>query len=340
MKLITLKNFFLLILMFGIQKIGFSANSVPITTPLDFTNISLYVFGDSMSDVGNSYQGTVSHPIPIPPLTRYFNGRYANGYNTADSLWLKFGYNTQIIPSISKSSSITPINFQQTKQAISFAYAGSNSGFASTIQYGYPVLGLQGQVGMFRVLKTDSLPIQNAVAVIWVGTNDYLGQYPTSQITVADITDKVVSRISTAILNLSESGISHFIVSNLFDLGQTPYALNLVKYDATIPSKLSNTTIEHNQKLNTMLTNLMLSQPHIKIYPIDIYTLFKNTVTASQVVSGPASGCIFGVINATNCASISFNVNSNVVFWDELHPTTYIDGLIANLYYQALIANP
>lgn len=154
-----------------------------------------YIFGDSLSDVGNIFQATNRVYPPNPP---YFKGRYSNGL-----VWVEY---------FASKLALTP------KQIINFAYGGATT--ATVSSNGIP--GLLGQVYNFTKAYPDVDP--NALYIIWAGANDYL----------YDVTNPAipVENLSRAIQSLSQAGAKKILVGNLPDLGNIPATRNSSKSSA------------------------------------------------------------------------------------------------------------
>ncbi|MBF2065884.1 MAG: SGNH/GDSL hydrolase family protein [Calothrix sp. C42_A2020_038] len=150
--------------------------------------LSLYVFGDSLSDVGNMYRATTGSYPPNPP---YFQGRYSNGQVWVEYLASKLALNA--------------------KQSVNFAYGGATTGKVNS--NGIP--GLLGQVEKF----TSQLDANdNALYLVWAGANDYI--YGTANSTAP------VTNITQAIESLLNAGAKKILVANLPDLGNLPATRN------------------------------------------------------------------------------------------------------------------
>jgi phospholipase/lecithinase/hemolysin len=149
----------------------------------------LYVFGDSLSDVGNVFRATGGLYPSNPP---YFQGRYSNG-----RVWVEYLADRLQL-------SATQIN--------NFAYGGATTGaFGNS-----PVPGLLAQVQSFTQTHQQTNP--DALYVLWAGANDYL--QGTTSPTVA------VENMTGAIASLTEVGAKNILVANLPDLGQLPATRN------------------------------------------------------------------------------------------------------------------
>ena len=149
----------------------------------------IYVFGDSLSDVGNIFRSTGGVYPPNPP---YFQGRYSNG-----RVWVEY---------LAEKLALNP------KQTTNFAYGGAMTGRIRN--NGIP--GLLTQVETFTKSQKDIN--QNALYVIWSGANDYIYGAADSATPVRNI--------SSAIELLASSGARKILVANLPDLGNLPATRN------------------------------------------------------------------------------------------------------------------
>jgi phospholipase/lecithinase/hemolysin len=266
-------------------------------------------------------------------LSRYYNGRFANGAVAVDYLWQAIGNGT---PIKSAADFLYGGNFNSNRtQAISFAYGGSETGFRNSVLGQFDVNGVLGQVGEFRVLKIDNRPLNNSLALVWSGGNDYFNQFAKN---IQLSPDQVIANLEIAIKNLHEAGLNNFLLPNLPNLGNVPIAHIMASlYGAPqIPAILTANTLEHNQKLQRMLRKLKKAEG-INIQIADIYSLTENLITPDRIVPGPASGCLYNpVITVELCAAVDFSAGSGLVFWDETHPTTEVHALFAEKMLEAL----
>ncbi len=162
----------------------------------------IYVFGDSLSDVGNVFRSTGGVYPSNPP---YFQGRYSNGQVWVEYLAEKLALNL--------------------KQNSNFAYGGAMTGRISN--NGIP--GLLTQVENFTKSQKDIN--QNALYVLWSGANDYIYGAADSA--------TPVKNISSAIESLASSGARKILVANLPDLGNLPATRN--NASSQVLSALTNT---------------------------------------------------------------------------------------------------
>lgn len=165
---------------------------VALTTSITNSHTSineLYVFGDSLSDIGNVFNATEGIHPSSPP---YFQGRFSNG-----SVWVEY---------LASGLALTP------KQNTNFAYGGATTGSGNL--NGIP--DLLTQVDSF--IKLHQQVDRNALYILWAGANDYLHGMSNPSLSI--------SNISQAIQSLAKAGAKKILVANLPDLGNIPATRN------------------------------------------------------------------------------------------------------------------
>ncbi|MBD0303481.1 MAG: SGNH/GDSL hydrolase family protein [Tolypothrix sp. T3-bin4] len=276
---------------------------------------ALYVFGDSLSDTGNTFAATRG---TIPVLTvnnskrpAYFQGRFSNGRN-----WVDY-FGSQINqPGLTPTPFLTLLANPNTipTDGVNFALGGAQTGIAST----FPgvvegtIPGVLGQVGLLR----QNLPVDpNALYSVFGGANDYFNGNTK--------VDEVIQNLTTSIGSLAQGGAKNFLVFNLPNLGDSPFAKIL-----GFPDQLNQLTQAHNEQLASAISSLRTSNPNLNIYSVDVNSLF-NTVRAT-----PAK---FGFKDVTNpCVTGNFQQVANIcdnpddfLFFDNVHPSSRAHNLIA-----------
>ncbi len=144
----------------------------------------IYVFGDSLSDVGKVFEATQGKKPPNPP---YFSGRFSNG-----PVWVDY------LASQLKLTSNPDTNF---------AIGGATTG---TFKNEIP--GLLAQIERFKATRSSADP--DALYLIWAGANDYLGGGTDPAVPVSNLT--------RAVQSLEALGAKNIAVVNLPDLGKLP----------------------------------------------------------------------------------------------------------------------
>lgn len=149
----------------------------------DFEDI--YVFGDSLSDVGNVFNVTKG----VYPPSSYYQGRLSNGPVWVEYLATKLG-----------------------ATSTNFAFSGSSTRFGNAV-FPSPLPGLLTQIGFF--IGANSTADPKALYIVWAGSADYL---------FGDVKDAngPVNNLSLAVTLLYVAGARNIMVVNLPDLGKLP----------------------------------------------------------------------------------------------------------------------
>ncbi len=145
----------------------------------------LYVFGDSLSDVGTVFRATGG---TYPPSPTYFQGRYSNG-----RVWAEY-----LADRLHLSS----------RQTNNFACGGATTGSERNTL----VPGLLTQVQSFTQTHQQTNP--DGLYVVWAGANDYLQGVSSATVPVENLTGAITSLVGV--------GAKKILVANLPDLGQLP----------------------------------------------------------------------------------------------------------------------
>ncbi|MUG98870.1 GDSL family lipase [Scytonema sp. UIC 10036] len=252
----------------------------------------LYVFGDSLSDIGNAFDATKKATGEgSPPSPPYFQGHFSNGLVWVEYLALFLGLTAN--------------------RSTNFAIGGANTGSANTMIPDNPLNlpGLQQQIDNFIASVKESCQDANSqgLYIVWAGANDYLG---------GGVTDPTlpIQNLSNAISSLAKIGARNILVLNLPDLGVAPRTRNNPQQSTL----LNELTKAHNTGLAKALDALKSScDESVNILLFDINSIF------SQIINNPAK---FGFTNVTDAEldqiAQSQQGTDKFFFWDGLHPTT------------------
>lgn len=245
----------------------------------------LVVFGDSLSDNGNSF---ASVGRPQPP---YYKGRWTNGANWVDY----FSYFSLV------NQHFLPATAFLENRGTDFAVAGSNSAL------------LAGQIGTY-LGTTGGRAFANDLYVIWIGANDFL-QGLNAKITVSDIEAGIVS--------LWEAGARNFLLINLPDISLTPYIkdhgtatdLAAKQYVYMANAALQAQIPYYALFLGVTVTLVDVNTPFTQL----VNTRSLTVSGLGRVSFSNSSGSAFN----PNTSAVVPNPNS-YVFWDGFHPTTLV----------------
>lgn len=164
------------------------ANAAIWKTGSGYSITDLYVFGDSLSDVGNI--ATITGGAVPPAAAGYYSGRFTNGGNYTDYLAASLG--------VSNSASLLGGN--------NYAFGGAK------IDAGMAPPGLLAQYGLYSASHAFADP--NALYVVYGGGNDI------NDLNV-NLNDSLhnLGLIVGALLN---KGATNIVIPNAPDLGRTP----------------------------------------------------------------------------------------------------------------------
>jgi len=261
---------------------------------------TIYVFGDSLSDTGNT-QAVLGTNAIVANLAGYgSNGRFSNGPVWHESLATGLG----LAPATRSRSG-----------GNNYAHGGARVDNASGQS-----AGVLNQYASYTSGKGATGADADALYIVWGGGNDardLVGNAnPLSAIQSA------INSLSGVLTGLLNSGATTLLVPNLPDLGRIPeFRTGANASSASLVSKLWNET------LLTMLEEIN-AHTTASIYFLDVFSIFND------VLDHPAS---YGFNNTTGqCRSLGFlglteNSCANAdrwVFWDQIHPTKAAHALL------------
>ncbi|CAN5904598.1 SGNH/GDSL hydrolase family protein [soil metagenome] len=281
---------------------------------------SVYVFGDSLSDMGRvaDLTGGIFPGPSTTPALNYAPGRFSNGPVAVE--WM-----TQILT----GSALTT--------ARDYAYGGALTGVSPTTGFDSTSsalngFGLQNQVAKFHADLGAGKADPNALYVVWAGANDFkddsvLGNLDGQQ------WGRVIGNVATAIGNLAADGAQHFFVPNMPNLGLTPAAQAQGQAKAQLAAQATGL---YNFFLSQSLTALDAGAPTIDIKQFDVYGLMNGV--AAQVAANGSFGSITNMTvqcqTTPTCAGDSA-AEAQAFFWDEQHPTAAVHQILGVAFAQA-----
>jgi phospholipase/lecithinase/hemolysin len=248
----------------------------------------------------------------------------------AEYLWRQLHDNTDLTPFLANP------NIAST-EGVSFAFGGSTSGYLNQMPGGLYVPGVLGQIELYRKILKGKQAKTRALYAIWTGANDYL-MGKTEQ------PSEVVTNIIKAIQTLYSLGARSFLIPNLPDLGLTPMVQT---DDGAGAGHFLALTQSHNALLAQALNQLAPRLRGIQIYQVDLFALSQNLLSDGQkfVLTPPALEVLAPGIGASSCFIVNPSIcpdvemsAPNFVFWDMMHPTTYIHKLYGDAMLESLRA--
>ncbi|MDD2859778.1 MAG: SGNH/GDSL hydrolase family protein [Acidiphilium sp.] len=286
----------------------------------------LYVFGDSLSDVGNLYTASKGTEPLSPP---YSEGRFSNGNLWIQDVAASLGLGP-VTPSLSRGNDFA-YGGAQTGPTLANKYNGTK---ASKIQKG---LDLPSQLKQFNAQVKK--PKANALYTLWIGSNDLdalLDAVIAKSIAPADISKdlkEVLANIGTFVTGLAKDGMKNLLALDVTDLSKTPDAI-------AIADKTSNSTATLKEIQSVVATfDTGLSAELATLAQTDQFSL-TYVDTFAPIDSIVADPTAYGLTNVISpCLTVASSKSPATVcsdpnqylFWDGLHPTAAGHQLVADV---------
>ena len=278
-------------------------------------NQRFFVFGDSLSDGGNTLFRAGGSPF-------YYEYQFSNG-----PVWANLvGFDT-----ISSATGVFA-----GAQGINFAAGGARTNVDIPLPSGGIIPSAATQINLFESLNIH--PGRNDIFSVWIGGNDYLN----------GATDPfaVVAGISTLMDTLEDGGAENLIIFGLPSLGETPGIL--LRGDPVVRAQANFISSLHNSALRAEVGQRQEEPGGADIVFIDIERTFAAVKTHPSLFgfsvfepgdvrldgSGPSltASCLgdFLVLDACN--------GKGYFFYDNVHPTREGHFLIARIVDAAWVS--
>ncbi|TWT97020.1 Secreted effector protein SseJ [Botrimarina colliarenosi] len=261
----------------------------------------LIVFGDSLSDVGNTAAATFG----IQPGSNYYQGRFSNGPVYAEHLATGLGLGTL------------------TRDALGgddFAYGGAETNGPGGFE-GLFLNSLVEQVDDYLDRLEGMTPDPQTLFVVFIGANDFIRGGQTNVTIPANV-------VQTQLGRLINAGASQFLGINLPLLGLTPQ----YNTDPAVSQTFSNRSRSYNAALEGVYEGVESGNPGVTIHRLDVASLF------SGFLEDAAS---LGFVNTTqagrDASGGSLDGAPGYVFWDGVHPTRELHALLGEAAIRAVL---
>jgi phospholipase/lecithinase/hemolysin len=315
---------------------------------LPYTN--LYVFGDSLSDSGRAYALANTPNPPGSPVTNAFSGEqwmpsflgYANRFSNGPTAPEQFATMIGL-------SAAPVVGASGTNYAVGGATTGTgNFNFLANSPAGIQTaLALQNTGLASQVTQYLLAPPGDAATALFMvqgGANDFFLASPTLA-TLADVQALAfasATNVADVIGRLADmGGARSFLVPNLPDIGATPlFAGNALS--GPQPAGAAGVATAYSQIYNFALAQNLVAlgatRPGLEIVAFDTFSAF-NAVLANPAAYGfdPAkagTSCLFDTV--TPPPGPLPGQCGGYLFWDDVHPTSALHGVVAAQYVEAV----
>ncbi len=282
----------------------------------------LFVFGDSLSDGGNSGVLTGGAVTPLP----YVQNRYSNGPVAVEQLWQLFQPGDSTFqPSLSGGTN--------------YAIGGSTSGQENDVSLYVSVFNDLGMAWQLNAYASNNPIFDSGTSLFYVSafpndvfyylnTGNSAGSYTGANgtpTTLSAIPALAADNIRGTVETLIASGASNFLVVNSPNLGKLPLFVGTSQ--APVVAAVS---AEYNALLASRMAAVASANPQVNI------SLYSLEDRINDFIANPAQ---YGFDNVTEACFSGTTVcpdPDRYLFWDAVHPTTRAHGLIAQGFYNSV----
>ncbi|KAF3685070.1 putative homogentisate phytyltransferase 1, chloroplastic-like [Capsicum annuum] len=309
---------------------------------------AIYVFGDSLVDVGNNnYLETffranfpfngIDFPSGKP------TGRFSNGKNAADFIVENFGLPTPP-PYLSNKNDLF-------LNGISFASGGAGILNSTNNLPSNGTIYLSKQVEYFSEVQQRLITkigeseaknhLSNSLFAVVIGSNDLFNYFSSkSKIPIRkspqEYIDLMLSTFSNQLTQIHGLGARKFLIAGIGPIGCTP-SQRLLNSSENCNEEANYWTMNYNKGVQSMLIKLksQLKEDFNYTY-FNIYDFLVNTIqnpTKYGIHEVKAACCGAGRLKAASpCTPIATYCpnRSDHIFWDEVHPTEAATKLLVN----------
>ncbi|GAV72904.1 Lipase_GDSL domain-containing protein [Cephalotus follicularis] len=329
-----LKNLFFFFLLTHLNIFSFNLSKAQMVP-------AVYVFGDSLVDVGNNNYLPISitkadfphNGIDFP--NRIPTGRFSNGKNTADFLAEKVGlptsppYLSRILGN-NEGSFLTGVNFAS-------GGAGIFNGTDEKYQQSIP---LTQQVEYYSMVHEELIQqmgysdVQNhsskSLFVIVIGSNDIFDYFGSSDLrkksNPQQYVDLMAITLQGPIKQLYNTGARKFVVAGLAQIGCSP-TQRVKNQTGKCNEEINYWSRKYNQGLKTIMQDLKSELNGMSYSYFDTFSVMQNAIQnpASYGLTEIKSACcglgtLMAMVPCLPIATYCSNRGDHL-FWDPYHPT-------------------
>lgn len=244
------------------------------------------VFGDSLSDDGNF----LNYSHGVFPAGGYYMGRFSNGPVWADYLAQELDLDN-----------------------LNWALGGATSRIPIPVPY-----TVETQVTHYEntMLHVENPDYQHTLYSILIGANNYSFE-------VGADPRKIVNSIEEQVRSLISLGGEYFVIPNLPKLTDTPLFRDS---SPQLRKSLDQKIHDHNKFLVEAIHRIKRDFPYVTIFEADLATFLEKVQNhkIDYALKDVKNKCFFGSgIGGLHHKDVCANPEE-YLFWDMLHPTTYI----------------
>lgn len=291
---------------------------------------AIVTFGTSLSDSGNAFALIKTNATPQDFTLDEFlipSAPYAKGghHLTNGSTWVE-----QLAQALRVTASANAAFANQGSSAMNYAVAGARAREDGSLNINLPT-----QVGAF-LQDVGGIAPSDALYVIEMGSNDVRDALTAigSGGNPLPIIGGAIQAIGDAITALYAAGARHFLVLNVPPIAVTP----AIRIANSVAPGTALAVGQLTQVFNAQLASMLAAKaalPGITIVPFDVYSLILGVVADPQAyaLSNVTDACLTPFVPPFTCQN-----PNDYLFWDGIHPTTIVHGILADQAGAALTA--
>nr|XP_043639386.1 GDSL esterase/lipase At4g16230-like [Erigeron canadensis] len=315
-------------------------------------NISAtFIFGDSISDVGNNNYIITLAKANFKPVGIDFGmptGRFTNGRTVFDIIGQSLGFKNFIPPYLA-STTVGPVILQGVN------YASGAGGILNETGANFVGrISMDAQLHNFGMTKRDIISIigksavdkllASALFVVTVGSNDFVSNYflPNASIHTKKLSPEkfigtLISTFSLQLTRLYNMGARKIIVSSVPPIGCCPNQKDLHPSSGQECVAFENRLAQqYNKRLKRLLLELTATlEGSIFVY-VDVYHIFESIIQnytlygfqTKDIACCGKLGLHDGIVPCLPNAKVCLD-RSKYVFWDPYHATETTNIIIA-----------
>ncbi|XP_021770988.1 GDSL esterase/lipase At5g37690-like [Chenopodium quinoa] len=350
---------FLLRLAFAfLVAIGLLELTIFAATPTDGEELVTFIFGDSLTEVGNN--NYLQYSLAKSNYPWYgidyeggqATGRFTNGRTIGDIISEKLG-----IQSPPPYLSLSP-NDDKLLKGVNYASGGAgilNDTGVYFIQrltfddqinaFGNTTLAIKSKIGEAAANKL----LNKAVYFVGIGSNDYVNNYlqpfmvAGQQYSHDEFVELLIATLGSQLTTLHQLGARRVIFHGLGPLGCIP-SQRVKSKQGTCLTQVNKWVQQFNSKVQNLVLSLNQHLNDAQFGFADTYQDVQELITTPQAYG-------FKVSN-TSCCNVDTSIgglclpNSKVcknrkdyVFWDAFHPSDAANAVLANKLFTSLFPN-
>ncbi|ESQ54199.1 hypothetical protein EUTSA_v10025601mg [Eutrema salsugineum] len=307
-----------------------------------------FVFGDSVFDNGNNNVLNTSAKVNYLPygidFTQGPTGRFSNGRNIPDFIAELAGFNSYIPPFAGASPS-------QANIGINYASGGGGIREETSQNLGERI-SLRKQINNHQsAIRNAAVPqsqLRRCLYTISIGSNDYLNNYflqpPTSArrlFTPDQFADSLIRRYRIYLMELYVLGARNVALFGIGKIGCTPRIVASIGGGVGCAEEVNQAADIFNNELKALVTDLNNKRPGAKFTYVDLFSGNAQDFASLGVTVGDRSCCTVQP-GEELCAADGpvCTDRTKYIFWDNVHTTEKINGVIASSAFNGAITSP